>query len=383
MTYKVVLDNVGSGYNLATINANFKKIEDILNRFVLWRDNPDGTANTVKDDIDFNGKHIYNLPEPVHLSNPVRMVDLVAALQGVDVSTIPIPPLAPPPVEPPAPPDVPVVANFSVSGTAGIAPYTVTFTNLSEGGATEYAWDFENNGSVDSTSVNPTYTYTTPGSYSVKLTATRGSDVGVETKAALITVTSAPPGPPPPAPSPSPSPPVVDFYANQTSGTAPLTVTFTDNSTNSPTSYAWDVDNNGTTDYTTNPATHTYTAPGTYSVKLTANNSTGSGNMTKASYITVSSPPVPSSPVADFVGTPTYGEFYVIVNFTDLSTGNPTSWAWNFGNGQTSTLKNPTVVFNGAGEYTVTLTATNAGGSSTMQKTSYITVSGYENPGGA
>ena len=76
-------------------------------------------------------------------------------------------------------------------------------------------------------------------------------------------------------------------------------------------------------------------------------------------------PPVPQAPVANFSGSPTTVQVGGTVEFTDLSTNNPTSWSWTF-NGPatiTSTLQNPSIVFNSAGTYDVTLIATNATGS--------------------
>ena len=72
--------------------------------------------------------------------------------------------------------------------------------------------------------------------------------------------------------------------------------------------------------------------------------------------------------------TPTVGGS---VTFTDQSTNTPTSWAWTFEGGtpSTSTAKNPTITYNTAGTYDVTLVATNAAGSDTEAKTDYITVS--------
>ncbi len=80
------------------------------------------------------------------------------------------------------------------------------------------------------------------------------------------------------------------------------------------------------------------------------------------------------APVADFIGTPLSGATPLSVAFTDLSTNSPTSWAWNFGDGNTSVLQNPTNIYGVAGSYTVSLTATNAIGSDTMTKPAYITV---------
>jgi len=84
------------------------------------------------------------------------------------------------------------------------------------------------------------------------------------------------------------------------------------------------------------------------------------------------------SPVANFSANPQTGCSPLIVLFQDLSTGNPTSWSWDFGNGNTSTLQNPSATYITPGTYTIRLTATNATGSNTLTQTAYITV--YENP---
>lgn len=80
-------------------------------------------------------------------------------------------------------------------------------------------------------------------------------------------------------------PPVAGFTADPTSGTAPLTVNFTDQSTNSPTSWQWDF-GDGASSTEQNPV-HTYNNAGTYTVTLTASNSYGSNPEVKADYITV------------------------------------------------------------------------------------------------
>ena len=79
--------------------------------------------------------------------------------------------------------------------------------------------------------------------------------------------------------------PVADFSADTTSGSSPLTVKFTDTSSNYPTSWLWDF-GDGVTSTEQNP-THTYTKPGNYTVTLTASNLAGSNTVTKTSYITV------------------------------------------------------------------------------------------------
>ncbi len=77
---------------------------------------------------------------------------------------------------------------------------------------------------------------------------------------------------------------------------------------------------------------------------------------------------------ANFSGTPLSGTAPLTVNFTDQSTGSPTSWSWNFGDGGTSTAQNPSHAYTAAGTYNVTLTATNACGSDAEVKNAYVTV---------
>src|SRR5215217_5066062 len=82
------------------------------------------------------------------------------------------------------------------------------------------------------------------------------------------------------------------------------------------------------------------------------------------------SPAQPSSPpIAGFTASPTSGVAPLAVGFTDTSTCVPTSWSWDFGDGTSSTLQNPAHTFSVAGDYRVTLTATNAYGSSTASRT--------------
>jgi len=173
------------------------------------------------------------------------------------------------------------------------------------------------------------------------------------------------------AAGPNNDPPVANFSGTPTSGTAPLAVAFADLSTGGPTSWAWTFGDGGTS--TAQNPSHTYTAAGTYTVSLTATNTNGSDGETKTGYITVTQPNT-DPPVADFSGTPTSGDAPLNVSFTDLSTNSPTSWAWTFGEGGTSTAQNPSHTYTSAGTFTVALTATNAYGSDSDTKTAYVTV---------
>ncbi len=79
--------------------------------------------------------------------------------------------------------------------------------------------------------------------------------------------------------------------------------------------------------------------------------------------------------VASFTAAPTAGTAPLAVTFTDTSTGSITAWSWNFGDGSTSTARNPAHTYATAGTYTVSLVATGPGGTKTTTKSGYITVS--------
>jgi len=249
----------------------------------------------------------------------------------------------------------PPVAMFEATPLSGSAPLTVQFSDLSIGPPTSYAWDFGDGG--NSTEANPSHVYTAGGTYTVKLTVKNSGGSHTMTRENYITVAG--------------TGIVADFSASPTSGTAPLTVQFTDLSTGNPTMWAWDFGDGGTS-MVASPS-YTYQNPGTYTVKLTASSQTG-GSSTKVreGYITVS----PSGGiVADFVGTPTSGNAPLAVQFSDRSQGGPTMWAWNFGDGGTAMVANPVHVYQQAGKYTVSLTASNQASSNTAVKADYITVS--------
>lgn len=80
------------------------------------------------------------------------------------------------------------------------------------------------------------------------------------------------------------------------------------------------------------------------------------------------------APVAGFSADVTELFTGAVVTFTDMSTNEPTEWAWNFGDQTASTEQNPTHIYNEAGVYTVSMTASNETGSNTVTKADYITV---------
>ncbi|MBN2829864.1 MAG: endonuclease [Candidatus Cloacimonetes bacterium] len=88
----------------------------------------------------------------------------------------------------------PLVASFGVDKSFGLSPFTVNFFDSSHGGVTPYTyqWDFDNNGSIDNTDMNPSHVYTTDGNYSVKIIVTdaTGSTSSTIIKEDYITVSS-------------------------------------------------------------------------------------------------------------------------------------------------------------------------------------------------
>ena len=162
---------------------------------------------------------------------------------------------------------------------------------------------------------------------------------------------------------------MAQFTGSPTSGVAPLAVSFANSSTGSITSYAWDF-GDGATSTLANPS-HSYAAAGVYTVKLTVTGPGGSNTQTRSNYLTVTTP---SAPVAQFTGSPTSGVAPLAVSFANSSTGSITSYAWDFGDGATSTLANPSHSYAAAGVYTVKLTVTGPGGSNTQTRSNYLTV---------
>jgi len=164
--------------------------------------------------------------------------------------------------------------------------------------------------------------------------------------------------------------PDASFTANTTSGGIPLPVQFIDTSTYSPTSWIWSFGDGGTS--TVQSPVHTYTVAGTYTVTLTTTNADGSDTRTRSGYISLSKSA--TAPVALFITNTTSGSQPLAVQFVDSSSNSPTGWAWSFGDGGTSTEQNPVHTYSSSGTFTVTFTAVNGAGSSTVSKDGYVTV---------
>ncbi len=167
----------------------------------------------------------------------------------------------------PAPPH----AEFSGWPTSGVAPLYVQFNDRSTNAPTAWSWDFGDGG--NSTAENPSHLYSTGGRFTVALTAASALGSNTSTKTNYLIFTAAP---------------VASFSGTPTSGLAPLTVQFTDLSSNAPTSWTWSF-GDGCSDTTQNPS-HVYESWGSFSVSLTAKNPIGSNTCVKAAFLTVTRP---------------------------------------------------------------------------------------------
>jgi uncharacterized protein (TIGR02145 family) len=159
-------------------------------------------------------------------------------------------------------------AQFSASATEGTAPFTVSFSDLSIHKPVNWSWDFGDGGS--STQQNPSYMYNAQGVYSVQLIASNihGADTILKTNYIIVNLVG---------------PPVAAFTGTPVMGLVPLTVSFTDESAAIPLSHEWDF-GDGNMSTAQNPD-HTYSNPGSYTVRLVVTNNYGFDTLIKKHYI--------------------------------------------------------------------------------------------------
>ena len=167
------------------------------------------------------------------------------------------------------------------------------------------------------------------------------------------------------------NPPIADFTATPTTIYAGETVSFTDMSTNNPTSWNWSFSGGTPTSSTTQNPQIVYNSPGTYNVSLTVSNAFGTDTKTKTDYIHVSTPSI-----VNFTADQTIINQGEVVHFSDLSTGNPYFWLWEFQGGTPAInyQQNPTIIFKTPGTFTVKLTVSYANGQASLTREDYITV---------
>ena len=237
--------------------------------------------------------------------------------------------------------------SFVTTNCSGNPNIQFTDTSIVPQGVNISSWYWDFGDGNNSSQQNPSHPYTNLGSYNVYLVVT--SDLGcIDSFQVALTITG---------------PPTANFTVDDTAGCVTHCVNFTDQSTTALPAvinqWSWNF-GDGNTSTQQNPS-HCYTVPGDYTVTLMVFNDGGcSDTLIKQAYIHVY-PYV----VADFSATPNpVSAIDPTANFTDLSTGNPNSWTWTWGD-QTagSNVQNPQHVFpsdpNGTQYYTVTLIANN------------------------
>ncbi|MBP6182137.1 PKD domain-containing protein [Flavobacterium sp.] len=267
------------------------------------------------------------------------------------------------------------VANFIVPANV-CSNVSTLFTNTTISGFNQncnqdsiYTWNF-GDGSPEQQSVNNiSHTYTTPGNYIVTLTAEGYCGKSIKTQPICIE-----------------SPLVPQFTVDTNLGCAPLAVTTTNttNITNAciPPTYLWSVTytnlncdvlstnpayTNGTNLNSANPSFN-FTAPGTYTLKLTVTNSCGSTSTTQI--ITVKKPPTAIiNTIPNACGTATISPTAVVQGCAPASSTLTYAWSFPGGTPATATTAIPgTITYNTSGNYTVSLTVTNECGVSATDK---------------
>jgi len=247
----------------------------------------------------------------------------------------------------PAPP----VSSFTTNVTGGFAPLPVQFTDTSTESPTSWAYAKKNlthtTWELFSTSQNPSHIFVM-GNWSVNLTSTNefGSNISQST---WINVTV--------------QKPVAAFTSDPNPSGQGNSVTFTDQSTFSPTSWDWDF-GDLTPHNSTQNATHTYTNPGVFNVTLTVSNDGGSDSITHQQTVL-------GSVAANFTSYVITGIYPMYLQFTDTSLY-ATNYQWDFGDGNTSTLQNPSHNYEVCGYMTVSLNASNSFSSDIETKTNYV-----------
>lgn len=228
-------------------------------------------------------------------------------------------------------------------------PETINFTNLSTGpGVLSYQWDFGDGGT--SALLNPSYTYLTGGSFTVSLiTQSSAGCIDTLTRPAFIVIKD-----------------VKSDFSSPATVCKGVAASFTNTSIPASISSSWDF-GDATFSTLTNPF-KIYNNPGVYFVKLVNNYGTCADSIVQP--ITVLPLPTPNFTSPDVTDC----KVPFTVTFTDLSTG-ATGWSWDFGDGGTANVQNPTHTYTVLGNYTVKLTVTGANGcSDSVVKTQFVSI---------
>ncbi len=246
-----------------------------------------------------------------------------------------------------------VDADFSIDTTFGCSPVQVVLTDQSYK-AVNWLWDLGDG--TTSAAPNPGHLYTAPGKYDVTLNV--ANSIGCTDDTSFVQLVSV-------------YEPQVSFVAAPSQGCAPLTVTFTNNTTSlAPvTAWSWTFGPPGATSTLENP-TYVFNTPGSWSVGLAATDSLGCANSFIDAGSVFLSQPIPNFSTQFPINCPNNA-----ITFLNASTGSGLSYLWDFGDNTTSAAFNPTHSYTQPGTYTVSLTVTDFQGcDSTLVIPNYITI---------
>lgn len=242
---------------------------------------------------------------------------------------------------------------FTSNLTLACAPANVQFTDQStagQGSITSWSWDLGDGSS--SNQQNPSHSYTQNGYYNVSLKITNsGGCSNAATQVRYIRVVDG-------------VQPNFTWDQTSTACTAPYVLNFINQTAGPGTlSYSWNLGSGATPAASSDisPANITYPATGNYDVTLQVSSSLGCSGSLKQT--------VPLNNNAAVITSPDQACANVPLTFTDGSTPPPLSTAWDFGDGTNSTDLNPSKTYTANGTYTVKLTNTYSGCTSSATKT--------------
>jgi PKD repeat protein len=222
------------------------------------------------------------------------------------------------------------VASFTADKYVTTIGTSVQFSGKSASEVTSWLWDF-GDGAISSEQ-NPTHVYTKKGDFSAILTVS--NKAGNSTAKANIRVLPTI---------------VADFTAKNVALVAE-NIRFSDTSSGDSTSYSWDF-GDGQTAKEQNPS-HRYTGTGSFTVSLQVSNQVS--NDTKTMQVKIVAPVK-----ADFSTLKSSVQTGSAIQFSDNSSGDITSYSWDFGDGQTAKEQNPSHRYTGTGSFTVSLHVSN------------------------
>lgn len=324
-TYQVTLsvnndncfNSITKTVSLLPIVADFSYTQNTTCFPITATYNDSSSNNAVSWLWDFGDGTTSTLQNPVHVFTQAPVADVTLTIKDVNacLSTI-------------AKSNITVFyTDFYASVTEGCAPMNIDFLDASLN-ANQWLWYFGDG--TTSTLQNPTHAYLYNGINAVMLISKSIDGCSDTMVFNSINVNR----------------PVANFISANPINCSPALVTFTDLSIDAA-SWLWDF-GDGSSSVNQHPG-HIYNIPGLYTIKLIVTNSIGcSDTLTRIDYIKV------PGPIANFSASSNQSCIGSAIQFTDLST-DAVSWNWNFGDGNTSVLQNPSTTYQNTGQYVVSL----------------------------